>query len=245
MPSIENHPCFPVTIDRDQKIWRYMDFTKFMHLLTTKTIWFNRVDMFPDDPFEGTYPQINLQAIRGSGFAPLEIFNRFTRQRTYINCWYVSNHESAAMWKLYAQTNEAVAIQTTYEKLHMLMPENCYIGEVGYIDFQKDTIDHTNGYAPYMYKRSAFAHERELRALIQDILPMAVGHDGKNSCIDYSSINNKSGVGVSVDPLELIESICVAPMSSSWFKRMVLDICTDLGFVEGAIKTSSLEDTPY
>jgi len=55
MASSENHPSFPLTIRRDQKLWRYMDFTKFMSLLETKSLWFNRSDRF-DDPFEGTYP---------------------------------------------------------------------------------------------------------------------------------------------------------------------------------------------
>lgn len=83
MPSTENHPSFPLTIDRNQKIWRYMDFTKFMHLLTTKSLWFNRSDKF-EDPFEGKYPLKNLQQMRGHKWAVMEHLIEHMRQFTYI-----------------------------------------------------------------------------------------------------------------------------------------------------------------
>ncbi len=51
----EEHPCFNTPSD-DTKIWRYMDFTKFVNLLDTKSLFFVRSDKF-DDPFEGLYPE--------------------------------------------------------------------------------------------------------------------------------------------------------------------------------------------
>lgn len=245
MPSIENHSSFPLTIDRKQKIWRYMDFTKFMHLLTTQSLWFNRTDKF-EDPFEGRYPLKNLQQMRGNVWGIMEKLTNHSRQFTYINCWYISNHESAAMWKLYAQTNEAIAIQTTYEKLHTLMPNECYIGEVSYIDYKNDVIDIYNGFNPHMTKRNSFSHERELRALIQDNKSTTKPNpNGEGSMYDYSAINEKSGISVAVNPIELIHSICIAPMSPQWFKQLVKEICINHGFDEKSIISSELEDEPY
>ncbi|TOY95090.1 hypothetical protein [Vibrio fluvialis] len=245
MPSTENHPSFPLTIDRDQKIWRYMDFTKFMHLLTTKSLWFNRSDKF-EDPFEGKYPLKNLQQMRGQEWAVMEHLIDHMRQFTYINCWYISNHESAAMWKLYAQTSEAIAIQTTYEKLHSLMPEECFIGELTYIDYKNDVIQINNAFNPHMIKRNAFSHERELRALIQDNkTPSKENPDRSGKMHDYSAVNDKFGLSVSVNPLDLIHNVFVAPMSPTWFKELVREICINHGIEEKSIIISELDDEPY
>lgn len=35
----------------------------------------------------------------------------------YISCWHMNEYESAAMWKLYAKSSDAIAIQTTFQKL--------------------------------------------------------------------------------------------------------------------------------
>lgn len=34
--------------DKDCKLWRYMDFSKFMSLITTSQLYFSRSDKFPD-----------------------------------------------------------------------------------------------------------------------------------------------------------------------------------------------------
>jgi len=199
-----------------------------------------------EDPFEGKYPLKNLQKIRESEWRILETLIDHMRQFTYINCWYISNHESAAMWKLYAQSNEAIAIQTTYEKLHALMPDDCFIGELSYIDYRNDVIDVSNTLNAHMIKRNSFSHERELRALIQDNnTPSKASPDGKGSMHDYSAVNEKFGISVAVNPKDLIHSICVAPMSPKWFKQLVKDVCVDHGFDEKIIIISELEDEPY
>ena len=222
-----------------------MDFTKFMHLLTSKALWFNRSDKF-DDPFEGKYPLKNLQDMRGKEWAVMERLIEHMRQFTYVNCWYISNHESAAMWKLYAQTKEAIAIQTTYDKLHLLMPSECYIGELTYIDYKYDVIPISNSFNPHMIKRKAFSHERELRALIQDMkTPQKKNPNGEGMMHDYSAVNDKLGITVPVEPQDLIESICIAPMSPKWFKEFVKEICIQYGLSKNIIINSELEDEPY
>ncbi len=106
-----------------------MDFTKFVHYLTCKALWFNRSDMF-EDPFEGKYPLKNLLEIRGKEWGMMEKLVNHERQFTYLNCWYISDNESAAMWKLYAQTKEAIAIQSTYKRLHELLPKNVTLAKL-------------------------------------------------------------------------------------------------------------------
>ena len=43
------------------KIWRYMDFTKFVSMLENKGIFFPSLAMF-DDPFEGSYSKGNKKS---------------------------------------------------------------------------------------------------------------------------------------------------------------------------------------
>lgn len=41
------------------KVWRYMDFTKFVSLLDKRELWFTRADEL-NDPFEGTLSRMSL-----------------------------------------------------------------------------------------------------------------------------------------------------------------------------------------
>ena len=116
-----------------------MDFTKFAHMLLSRAVWFSRVERL-GDTYEGKYTKVDIREYGG----PEACWNIYStengRQWTYVNCWYTSDYESAAMWKLYSQSREAVAIQSTYSRLHHEMPEECYIGEITYIDYNKDQV---------------------------------------------------------------------------------------------------------
>ena len=52
------HACFRQPDSNDIKLWRYMDFTKFMGMLCSKGLYFCRADCF-EDPFEGTFSKAN------------------------------------------------------------------------------------------------------------------------------------------------------------------------------------------
>jgi hypothetical protein len=44
----KEHRVFQKPEDENAKIWRYMDFTKFVSLLDTKSLYFTRVDRLGD-----------------------------------------------------------------------------------------------------------------------------------------------------------------------------------------------------
>ncbi|KAF5417648.1 MAG: hypothetical protein C5S38_01290 [Candidatus Methanophagaceae archaeon] len=50
----KEHPAFEKPSDEDIKIWRYIDFTKFVSLLDKKALFFARADRLSDS-FEGSY----------------------------------------------------------------------------------------------------------------------------------------------------------------------------------------------
>src|SRR5437763_14127358 len=50
-----DHPVFTQPADRSARVWRYMDFPKFAHLISYGTLYFPRVDRLGDD-WEGAVP---------------------------------------------------------------------------------------------------------------------------------------------------------------------------------------------
>lgn len=53
------HPVFKPELSDNTRLWRYMDFTKFVSVLSTRSLFFVRLDkLTEDDPWEGTFPVI-------------------------------------------------------------------------------------------------------------------------------------------------------------------------------------------
>jgi hypothetical protein len=96
--------------------------------------------------------------------------------------------ESAAIWKFYARSNEAVAIQSTYDLLRSCVPANTYVGEVQYIDYETGYLAEDHVFRPYVHKRLFFEHERELRAMIY------IRSDDLNELSEKSYCSKRSGI---------------------------------------------------
>ena len=62
----KEHPVFRQPDEPTIKVWRYMDFTKLVSLIDSRRLYFARVDLL-GDPFEGSWPKINVAA---RGIAP-------------------------------------------------------------------------------------------------------------------------------------------------------------------------------
>src|SRR5690242_5783539 len=115
-----------------QKVWRYMSFSRFVWLLQRNQLWLARADTL-GDPWEITLAGEQLQRViaRHPPTQPpfrkgethetaMERVRRIIprwRQKTFINCWASSEHESHALWRVYCGASEGVAIQTTLGKL--------------------------------------------------------------------------------------------------------------------------------
>jgi len=212
----------------EERIWRYIDFAKFVGMLSTKTLHFARVDTL-DDPFEGSFPKVNVR-LRRENFKDkmpkreirsLSDFYKEYLKHTFVNCWHINKDQSAAMWRLYIQSNEGIAIRSTFGRLKNSFTKSksyeVYIGEIKYINYSKDVIPEGTLY-PYFHKRRAFEHEHELRAVIQDFT-----RDKKGE-IDWNKFPPKSGLNISVDLDTLIEKIVLAPNCPSWQKSVVKSI---------------------
>ncbi len=142
MPFKE-HPAFDEP--NDNKVWRYLDFSQFVKLLETESLWFTRTDQF-SDPYEGIFPARtmellvenkrdrydNLRETVEEGVAPEELIEHLEevepedrvfqdleifRRISFINCWHMNDYESMAMWKSNLTSTEGVVIQSTFNRL--------------------------------------------------------------------------------------------------------------------------------
>jgi hypothetical protein len=117
-------------VNKEIKVWRYLDFTKLVSLLDNRSLYFTRADNF-EDKFEESWPKANVDArkpkkvetddINFKNFytiseASTPLFEQW-RRFVAINSWHMNDYESAAMWKLYLKSDEGVAIRSTYQRL--------------------------------------------------------------------------------------------------------------------------------
>ena len=120
----------------DVPVWRYMDFTKFVSMLENGALFLPMLAKL-DDPFEGSYARGN-EALRPlvhrhmPNAFDLTAGEMVLRLREFVaaSCWHGNEQESAAMWRLYAQSNEAVCIQSTFRKLREAIGSMAQVGMV-------------------------------------------------------------------------------------------------------------------
>ena len=243
MKSKEKHTCFRSPDDPSIKIWRYMDFTKYVACLEKRSLYFSRSDKL-DDPYEGATSHANIKlrpavykdSIPEKVLEQMSAFAKWNRQWTYINCWHMNEHESAAMWKLYAQTQQAVVLQSTFERLAGCLPDEIYVGMVNYIDYETEWLPEGNAFWPYVHKRKSFEHERELRAVILEV-------PTPGDQILIGPPNSKLGRQVAISLTDLIEAVHVSPEAPEWFAELVVNVAAKYGF-KFEIKHSVLSKTP-
>jgi len=220
----------------EYKIWRYLDFTKFISLLDTKSLFLSRVDQMMDN-FEGAYPTAYFGSRNEMYELHKDEINRVKlRKHVAINCWHKNEYGSAAMWSLYLKSDEGVAIQTHVDNLIVELFENTpdeylpTVGPVRYIDFDLDNPE-LGFVGAYSLKRKSFEHENEIRAVLC-------------KCDEEWNINGideipETGVSIPVNLNNLIENVYVSPSAPGWFYNLVVSTSKKYGLA-CEIRQSSL-----
>lgn len=239
-------------------LWRYMDLSKFIYLISKQELYFSAAKCF-SDLFEGakgiaerkgkwdnfyldflksallTVPEANparfteeqLESEAHQLLDDLHSGGEASREHTFISCWHMNTFESEAMWKLYSRdTTNAIAIQTTYQRLYEALGEEPYIsiGKVQYIDFSKSFTSINDA---FWYKQKSFDYEKEVRAVIQN--PEKTG---------------KLGISLPVDIDLLIENLYVSPYASSWFYDVVQSVLEKYSLNKSILR-SQMKATPF
>jgi hypothetical protein len=212
-------------------LWRYVDFAKFVSMLTTRTLWFARADTL-NDKHEGAIGVANLQRraalwnalMPGDAAARAQEFKsqttRSMREHIYLSCWHANDRESMAMWLAYARQGEGIAIKTTFRTLvdSLESEADIFASAVAYVDFSSQLIPEGNFFFPYIHKRLSFDYEREVRLMMVHYAPEPASPTDPTP----------QGIAIHSDPAALMEAVYVGPGIPSWYFAAVRDVVAAL-----------------
>jgi hypothetical protein len=231
-----------VNIDLDLReqtiVRRYLDLPKYLDLLRSATLYFQRADGFADR-FEGALTPLfrrSLNEAHAKGQIEYDADNLWkqVREGSYVSCWSLGAKDNMALWQLYGGGPNSVAITSTLGKLMRIALEwqtRVLIHKVEYIDHFKSPDMIIGRYTDWLrFKHEAYKYEAEVRIVVpkQD-------EDWKN---------NPPELRLPVHDLNaLLRSVVVAPEAGGWFYELVRDVSRKYG-VAVPVRRSQLTSLP-
>lgn len=223
-------------INEDTVLWKYLDISKFISLLSKESIWLARVDTFKDK-HEGMFPA-EMKQILDKIYADFEKegkskegpiqntsdFQRHLIKNAYINCWHQNLDENMVMWEIYGKTENSIAIRSTVGDLTDSVSRkdlkkykyNFAFEPVIYKKLE-DIPGKLTYQSPFFIKRPHFQFEREVRFFLST----------------YSSAKPTTetpvGIGISINLEQVIKDIYVHPDASNWFLEAVQSLLNKYG----------------
>ncbi|MEW5675107.1 hypothetical protein ABGT15_02220 [Flavobacterium enshiense] len=225
-----SNPNIKLPENPDTVIWKYMDLSKFLDILISGKMFMSRSDKF-EDQYEGTFSEPTFEEIKKISENNPKFLDYYKshRENVVISSWHTNEYESFAMWQVFTKNNEGLAIQSTVGRLKeaLALERNFeqYIGEVNYIDYKKELIPFDDVFFPFLFKRKSFQYENEVRVI---------------SDVTAQNLTINDGLKISVDINKLIETIYIHPKSENWYKKLVIEVVSKLGF-DFTIEKSDLE----
>ncbi len=234
----------------EAKIWRYVDFAKFVSMLDSRSLYFCRLDKL-EDRYESVLSAPALEnvvaALRPHAYllpegVDVDLAARLTaasmteihRASIFVNCWHCNERESGAMWGVYS--GQGIAIQSTVRRLQASfagVAAPVYVGEVEYIDHDADGMVENKA---FMYKNRMYSYEQEIRAFVIES-PREVSVVGINE-------DHPQGLPIPVDLSTLIETVYVAPGRGGWFRDAVQSILAHYGLPDKQANPSAADTVP-
>lgn len=225
-------------LEESQKLWRYMDLSKFVSMLEKSALWLARADTFRDQ-HEGRFPDEMRRTIEQayesfgdddkSPVKDADDFQDYLLKNTFISCWHKNFDENMVMWEIYGRDNNALAIQTTVENLKKSIDASSLTGHsllLKNVIYQR--ADEITGVLPYeecfFRKRPHFSFEQEVRISLD-----TYSRYSPNKNTDYG---HKLPVYIN----GLIEKILVHPDSPDWFLDVINSITTKYGVHASVIR---------
>jgi hypothetical protein len=176
----------------------------------------------------------------------------------FVNSWHKNQNESLAMWKLYYPSGYGIAVVSSFDRLRESLSANdetIYIGCITYIDYGKEEKWLGNLFDPFMHKHKAFAHEQEIRAVVQNkgyFSHFARMHHkiaAKYERHKYElrstppSARPRPGMRLKCDLDRLIDYVVVSPTSPKWVFQEIREYCN--GTVRKKVSMSELKSGPF
>jgi len=130
------------------------------------------------------------------------------------------------------------------------------MGEIKYIDHHKfngTSAATPFGFSDYLFKRLAFAHEREVRVgtfrsdvrmeFFDDIGLLKTPALGVTAA-DILLSPGRKGVYVDADIPVLIDRVVVSPFSPTWFSDLVISLSKKLGYIFEVVPSEMSRPSP-
>ena len=113
-----NKPDIKLPTDPNTIVWKYLDLSKFLELLLSQKLFMSRSDKF-EDQYEGTFSEPTYEEIKKLAINKPEFINYYKthREKVTISSWHINEYESFAMWQIFTQNSEGLAIQSTIGRL--------------------------------------------------------------------------------------------------------------------------------
>lgn len=225
-------------------VWRYMDFSKFVDLLDSSCLFFPRLTVLRKlDPYEGSFIPFGSHDKKDDKEKRLlKGLDKILPRQTFVNCWYLSDVESAALWKLFPKSDEGIAVMSNIERLRKSVESKSgqhtiYMGSVTYgheriIERKTEIPKSYNGDDAVFTKRACFEHERELRLVIY-------ANDIKTPIL-----HNQNGLKLLIDLESLISELIISPEAPYWIKDLAGRVTKKYGF-SFKITQSTLNRLPF
>ena len=208
-----------------------------------------------EDKWEGLLPVKN-QRNKECEQSYIDTFQSLA-QWIYVSCWHKEECENYAMWKIYGQISEALAIETTMDKLKMAYFNNypntlAYLHEVEYVlkenqeqDYYSRVLKPINkrpfqvgiGQNDYhlkffFFKDKGFKFEHEVRLVALD------------ESYNLKASNTKAGIYVNFKSVEsFIQKVKISPTAPRWFEGLVSDLLNRYG-IDTEIEHSRFFEQP-
>lgn len=224
------NPNIKIPENPDTIIWKYMDLSKFLDILISGKMFMSRSDKF-EDQYEGTFSEPTFEEIKKISENNPKFLDYYKshRENVVISSWHTNEYESFAMWQIFTKNNEGLAIQSTIGRLKEALQSEKhtqqYIGEVNYIDYKKELIPFDDAFFPFLFKRKSFQYENEIRVI---------------SDVTRQNLTINDGLKINVDINTMIDKIYIHPKSENWYKKLVIEVVSKLGF-DFEIEKSDLE----
>jgi hypothetical protein len=205
----------------NSKVWRYMDYSKFIRLISNAELYFVRIDHLTDK-YEGTlsqniiddvYNQYNkiVDFYEPPEVAKLKALNDISHMKKYdkytlVNCWAQNSDECYALWKIYLGCQPfGVSIQTRFKNLQMAVLDN-NISVVSKKVYYSPVVKAAKMSSVYYRKSKYYKFENEVRLAI---FSQWVKFAGEPKFV--------KGTNIKVDLNKLIEKIYVSPFAPDYF----------------------------
>ncbi len=240
-------------------LWRYMTFEKFCWLVEKSALYHARLDQL-GDPFEGAVTNEYARQRDAGKIEPYfeekkewePLTFKSLRFRQFATCWHASEHESDALWKLYAPGGAGIAIVTTMERMkqsvELTQYSHGFLGQIEYVDFDSHDMRRQTGgrtvIRPGHLKRKSFEHEREVRGMIMtNLIVDSRPFTFDDWFIEQQRLRQPLGVNANVDLKGLIQSIVLSPTAKSFAEELV-QIVTRRHGLEHLVHKSDLLRSP-